>query len=98
MPDAPNLIAAAIEVLIPGQPTPAQLEALFDGKAKYGAIKGWRLGRRNAPIWARNLIAWKVRRHFLDKIKLADMIEAMPPPPSKRAGTLNLLRWRGRRD
>jgi len=55
MPVAPNLISAAIAVLAPGKPTPAELEALFDGKAKYGAIPP---GRQAGAI---NLARYRAR-------------------------------------
>lgn len=57
VPRAPpkNAIDAAILELATSR-RHRDVEKLFDGRAKYGAIKGWRLGRRVAPAWARALL------------------------------------------
>lgn len=54
-------IGRAIDMLLPGTKTASAIEQLFDNRAGYGAIKGWRFGRRAPPQWATELVARKLR-------------------------------------
>jgi hypothetical protein len=45
--------------------------ALLENRAQYGAIHGWRFGRRKPPRWAKELLAQHLRREAQDRWELA---------------------------
>jgi hypothetical protein len=50
---------AAVADLLPSPIVRRDLCALFDFRASYGAIQGWRFGRRSPPQWAIDLLRAK---------------------------------------
>jgi hypothetical protein len=56
----PNLHTAIVELL--------------GNRAQYGAIHGWRFGRRKAPQWACDLLAQHLRREAHERLVIADLL------------------------
>jgi hypothetical protein len=47
---------------------------LLNDRAQYGAIHGWRFGRRKAPQWACDLLASHLRRHVAECMAVIDAL------------------------
>lgn len=63
---------------------PNRLDLIVDllgGEARYGAIHGWRHGRREAPQWARDRLA-----SFLEQRAKVDLETAAALRANKKAG------------
>lgn len=85
-----------IESLLPPPIAPKKLVALFENRATYGAIQGWRFGRRGPPQWATELLDRKLGA-------LAARLTSIRPGvrsaagPGKAAGNQNIRAYHARR-
>ena len=79
----------ALAVLLPGA-TGRQLQAFFGNRVTRMAVLNWRDGKRQAPQWARDIVAAR----FADLQALGAAAIATKP---RQDGTPNLLRWHARR-
>ncbi len=71
--------------------------ALFEGKASRSTIANWRAGRHLMPPWAVEIIAQKMQA-YLDRIeRLVTELKNMPERPGRKAGAINLARWKAHR-
>ena len=64
----------------PGLPrAPGRYQRITDllgGQARYGAIHGWRFGRRRAPQWAKDLLASHLEREARERLETAAALRA----------------------
>lgn len=89
---------AVIDCLVPPPAKPANLVALFDGRASYTAIQHWRAGRK-APAWAIDLACGKLRQHLNTAHQLIQGASRWIGAADRRgaAGTRALAAWRERK-
>ena len=92
MPDV-TLFRSAVESLKPGA-TGTDMVALLDGKVKRTTALEWKAGRKHAPQWALHLLAQKIERETAPRMDLAARLKAAPERIGKRAGAINLARYR----
>jgi hypothetical protein len=83
---------AAIKRLIPSGKH-VEITALFEGRAAYATIKGWRLGWRRPAQWAIDLLAAKLHaRADVDTALAARIRQIKAPQPIN-----NIAKWNARR-
>jgi hypothetical protein len=87
--------ARAVEALQPGAGG-RSIVKLLDGKAKRHAILNWRAGRRQAPQWALQLLARKIRERAAELATVASEAHNEKERLGLSAGALNLAKWRAR--
>lgn len=87
--------AQLLEVLHPGA-TGKAIVALLDGKANRTTALAWRSGRRGTPQWVIDLLADKVRRRQEIETQIVERAKQAPPRPGRKAGAINLARYRQR--
>ena len=89
----PTIFRQAVEILKPGA-TGRDLIALLDGKAKRTTALDWLAGRAEAPQWALRLLAQKIEQDTAPRLEIAARLKAAPERIGKRAGAINLARYR----
>lgn len=65
-------------------PYPGRFRLLVDalqGRAQYGAIQGWRFGRRRPPQWACAMMAAHLRRDAYERLAVADLLHPKEKAP-----------------
>lgn len=85
-----NAIDRAVRMLAPDD-RPQTLVDLFDGRASYHTIRGWRRGQVGTPQWAIDLLRAK---HDARGSLLAELVAG----PGPRAGWNNLGAYRASRN
>lgn len=88
--------ARAVETLQPEAGGRAIVK-LLDGKATRHAALNWKAGRCNAPRWALDLLAAKIRARSAAHNEIARQIESVPDRPGLQAGAQNLAKYLARR-
>jgi hypothetical protein len=73
------------------------IAALLEHKAERTVVLHWKAGRRQAPRWALQLLARKIREQALPALELADQLDKEKERLGLSAGALNLAKWRARR-
>lgn len=89
-----NPIGRAILWLLPAPIAKHDALNLFDGRAKYGAIKAWRHGKRRPPQWAVEILERKLRERMAPGVELCEQIYSAVGPGMAAAGTRSLNAWR----
>lgn len=91
----------ALAALVPNGSSAKAFESVFDGKANYDAINGWRYGRRHAPQWALRILADKLEaKHaapYNEACAIAQRLRAVPERLGLKAGARNLAIYLARR-
>jgi hypothetical protein len=59
---------------------------LFAGRAQYGAIQGWRFGRRNPPDWAIDMLAQRLEDEASQRLAAARLLRESKKPAPTRTG------------
>jgi hypothetical protein len=87
---AARIIAPWVNSPAPGAPRypgmKRYLVALFDGRAQYGAIQGWRFGRRNPPDWAIDMLAQRLEDEASQRLAAARLLRESKKPAPTRTG------------
>jgi len=91
-----TLFARAIETLQPGAGG-RSIAKLLDGRVSRHCALNWKAGRRQAPKWALDILAAKIRAHTTNPLAIAAELEATPERLGLKAGAINLARWRAHR-
>lgn len=97
---ATNAFERSLRMLL-GRPTPASILALIGDRAAYGAIHGWRHGRRRPALWAVEALAIEHKRRAAEQHQAAtDLLHSaydQSRPPRKGGNPQALRRWRAHR-
>lgn len=89
-PDTP--FSRGVEALRPGA-TGSVIAALLDHRAERTVVLHWKAGRRQAPRWALQLLARKIREQALPALELANQLDNEKERLGLSAGALNLRRY-----
>ena len=81
--------ARAVEALQPGA-SGRSIAKLLDGRVTRHCALNWKAGRRQAPKWALDILAAKIRARTMMPLAIAAEIDRAKERPGKQAGAINL--------
>ena len=70
--------AAPLRAYWPGRY--ARLIELLEGRAAIGALQGWRFGRRQAPQWAKDMLANHLEREIAERAEAIRLLREKKKP------------------
>lgn len=95
---AKEAIRAAIDYLVPAPAKPADLIAIFDGRANYGMIRNWKYGLAFPPPWAMDLLQRRLNERAAQPLQKAKAIAGVQGPGMGwNKGAKTLAVWRERK-
>lgn len=94
----PNEARQAIEKLLGKPPIPpAKLVALFEGRANWHLIRGWRYGSCKMPQWAADHVARLLKRQAEELLSIGAKAKAAGNPNGAAGNARALRAWRAQK-
>jgi hypothetical protein len=70
---------------------------LLNGQANRTTALHWFAGHYHAPAWALHILADAIERRAFADLEIVRKTRATKERPGKKAGALNLAKWRARK-